>query len=94
MDELVIVEIKTKGNGHEFYGQTKSGELLPGSSGYPDANNDICLMRVWPVVRGEIEGIEVTVWGLDEIEAMFPKDARWFVEVGTPMTGNPARGET
>jgi len=79
--KILIVEAKTTGNGMEFYGQTESGEVLPGAGAYPDKNDDLCLMRVWPVM-GELDNsVEVGVWALDEVEALFPAGARWFIEV-------------
>jgi hypothetical protein len=79
--KILIVEAKTTGNGMEFYGQTESGEVLPGAGAYPDKNNDLCLMRVWPVM-GELDSaVEVDVWALDEVETLFPAGVRWFIEV-------------
>lgn len=82
VQNILIVEAKTVGNGMEFYGQTESGEIIPGASAYPDRNGDLCLMRVWPAVGGVMENaVEVSVWALDEIENLFPANSKWFIEI-------------
>ena len=102
MQKLLIVKAQNTGNGNEFYGQTEDGSVFERASAYLDANEERCLMRVWP--SADFDGlsiqeceqmwesgctgvslVEVEVWGLDEIEALFPADAtRWFVETHNP----------